>query len=435
MENTHQLELASPLLFDFRIRYEPGGISPFAHFNLAPGYAGGWVIVGDLDGDGQAEIVSACNVNVVDVHYTSAVVAHRLDGSVLWRWGDPKIGRSLLHHDVACQIHDWDGDGKLEVVLVGEHAVIALDGLTGLEKSRFPIPPEASDCLVFADLAGRGWPAEVLVKTRYGQIWAYTNTGCQLWTVDQPGGYKTAHQPLPVDIDGDGRDEILAGYALLNPDGTVRWTLSEPTFDIGKGHLDCGRSLRPEAPAGQDLILTLCGAGALMRIGADGQVRWYHSGLHYESIDTGRTIPGQAERQIVVDIDHIDEHDSPVLVFNEAGVLLGQFNTPYSRHHLLVNWEGHGHSAILLGQARALCDGAGRLVARLDAALPPQVEKDLSVGQPLEYLCASGNILGKGDGDIIIYTNPGSDIWVFHNPDRACVTPAPLGTELNFTLY
>ena len=36
---------------------------------------------------------------------------------MLWRWGDPKIGQKKLHHDMACQIYDPDGDGKNEVVL------------------------------------------------------------------------------------------------------------------------------------------------------------------------------------------------------------------------------------------------------------------------------------------------------------------------------
>jgi hypothetical protein len=436
MDSSGVLKSLVPTLFDKQVRWEGPGIEPVVHFRLDPDYAGAWVVAADVDGDGQAEIISARNVNVDDVHYTSSVVAHRLDGSVLWRWGDPTIGRSLLHHDVACQIHDWDGDGKPEVILLGESALIALDGLTGQEKTRFPIPPHASDCLVFADLAGRGWPSEVLVKTRYGQMWAFNNAGRLLWTVEKPGGYLTAHQPLPIDIDGDGRDEVLAGYALLNPDGSIRWTLNEHEIDIGRGHLDCARSLHSEAPAGQDLVMTLCAAGALLCAGPEGQVRWSQTGLHYESIDVGKTIPGQEDRQIVVDIDHnAPGEDSPVLIFSDSGKLLGRYNTPYSRFHLTVDWEGRGYDAILLGQVRTLCDGTGQVIARLGAVLEPDREAALSVNAPLEYMCASGNILGRGDGDIVIFTNPSSDVWVFCNPERIKTTPAPLGFGLNFTLY
>ncbi len=45
---------------------------------------------GDVDGDGEVEIVSARNVDENDNHFTSAAVAHKLDGTVLWTWGDPK---------------------------------------------------------------------------------------------------------------------------------------------------------------------------------------------------------------------------------------------------------------------------------------------------------------------------------------------------------
>ncbi len=123
-------------------------IRPWRTVPLDPEYSGAWVVLGDIDGDGQVEIVSARNVNEGDVHYTSAVAAQRLDGSVLWRWGDPHIGRRGLHHDVACQIYDWDGDGAQEVMLCTRDALVELDGATGRERRRLPIPPEATDCLV-----------------------------------------------------------------------------------------------------------------------------------------------------------------------------------------------------------------------------------------------------------------------------------------------
>src|SRR3990172_6310384 len=114
-------------------------IQPWRSITLDPEYSGAWVVVGDLDGDGAVEIVSARNVDQNDVHFTSAVVAQRLDGGVLWRWGNPVIGRKKLHHDVACQMYDWDGDGKAEVVLCGDGQLVELDGATGREKRRLPL--------------------------------------------------------------------------------------------------------------------------------------------------------------------------------------------------------------------------------------------------------------------------------------------------------
>ena len=58
--------------------------------------------------------------------------------------------------------------------LAMQGSIVVLDGRSGKPANTFPIEQHASDCVVFADLSGRGWPSEILVKTRYGQIWAYT---------------------------------------------------------------------------------------------------------------------------------------------------------------------------------------------------------------------------------------------------------------------
>jgi hypothetical protein len=162
---------AEPLYFDVNDGAAGGSdaatIEPWKTIRLQPDYGGLWVVAGDLDGDGTVEIVSAENFNEGDVHYTSAVVAQRLDGSVLWTWGDPDVGRKKWHHDVAGQIYDWDGDGRQEVVLCDRTSVVELYGPTGKENRRFSIPKEATDCLVFCNLAGDAHPSEALAP--YGR--------------------------------------------------------------------------------------------------------------------------------------------------------------------------------------------------------------------------------------------------------------------------
>jgi len=111
---------------------------------------------------------------------------------------------------------------------------------------------------VFCDLSGSGRRSEVLVKDRYHRIWAYTNKGKLLWTVKDPGGYRTAHQPRPMDLDGDGRDEIMAGYAMLNPDGSVRWIYHSKTVKQEVGHLDCVRVLREGKTPGDFRLALTC---------------------------------------------------------------------------------------------------------------------------------------------------------------------------------
>ncbi len=191
-------------------------IEPWAKIPLDPHYAGQWIVTGDVDGDGQVDIVSAQNVSENDVHYN-----------------------------------------RNDVVLLTDGFLVQLKGSTGRELRRFSIPAQAADCLVFANLSGSERATDVLVKNRYSQIWALDRDGNQLWTVREPGGYRTAHQPRLIDLDGDGIDEIMAGYAMLNADGSLRWTYQSQAVDQARGHLDACRifNLDPE-PARTRLVLT-----------------------------------------------------------------------------------------------------------------------------------------------------------------------------------
>ncbi len=423
-----------PAFFDAVAHSDPGDqaplIRPWKEVPLDPKYSGAWVITGDIDGDGQVEIVSARNVNVGDVHYTSAVVAQRLDGHVLWRWGDPNIGRRGLHHDVACQIVDWNGDGTKEVVVAARGYLVELDGATGKERRRLPIPPDATDCLVFANLLGRLPAMDVLVKTRYGQIWALDYLGKLLWTVRNPGGFVTAHQPIPVDIDADGRDEIMAGYAMLNPGGQLRWTLADARR-LG-GHMDCCRVLRRgKTPQDWRLVLTCCGGNKLVAVDGAGKTQWEIGGHHFESIDIGRVHPQRSGPQILVDLND----NNALWVLDENGGLLGELKTGYSRFHTLVDWNGDGYDDIVVPYERGVFDFQGRRIGTF--AMEPQ--KDLFGGKPraegeIGHIVLRGDMDGDGVADITI-TAP-NKVYVFRNEKgRKLEGPRTLGCGANFTLY
>jgi hypothetical protein len=406
-------------------------IEPWRTVTLDPEYGGEWVVAGDLDNDGKPEIVSAENFNKDDVHYTSTAVAQKIDGTVLWRWGDPAAGRKVWHHDVACQVHDWNGDGKNEVVLCTKGFLVELDGASGDRGRRLPIPDDATDCLVFCNLTGNSYPGDVLVKDRYHRIWAYDGKGELLWMVRDPGGFRTAHQPRPVDIDGDGRDEILAGYALLNPDGTVRWVFKSKAVDQARGHLDCARIVRSGRTTDEFRIaLTCCGANNIALIDGNGTVLWEVSGRHFESIDVGQVIPGHPGPQILVDIDHQPYGQSPLWVLDGKGQKLGQIVTDYSRHHCLLDWSGDGVDEIAVAHGGGLYDHHGRRMATLDTpgiqttGGKPQYEKSILVG----------DMTGDGVADLLLATPHA--VYIYKNTrGKKPSIPVPLGTGLNFTLY
>ncbi len=437
---TIKAEQTRPLYFDLKDVNTPADnvplIEPWRIVRLDPEYGGQWVLAADLDGDAGVEILSCENVNNDDVHYTSTAIAQKLDGSILWRWGDPDIGRKNWHHDVACQIHDWDGDGKKEVVLCTKGSLVELDGATGAERRRFAIADDATDCLVFCNLAGGNRPTDVLVKDRYHRIWAYDRKGALLWSVTDPGGHRTAHQARPIDLDGDGRDEIMAGYAMLNSNGSVRWVFKSEKVDQASGHLDCARVYRKGArPEEFKLVLTCCGANNIAMIDGNGKTLWEVAGRHFESIDVGRVLPDARGPQIVVDIDHQPLGDGPIWVLDESGSLLGQIVTDYSRHHCLLDWDGDGIDEILVAHKGAIYDHRGRRIGVF--ATPGDQPAGALAGQPTgnaETSMLIGEVTGDGVPDVMIATP--QRLYIYENakgkkPD----TPAALGTEFNFTLY
>jgi hypothetical protein len=381
-----------------------------------------------------AEIVSARNgVPAPDVHCTSSVVVHQLDGSVLWKWGDPNA-RNAIHHDVACQIHDLDGDRRNEVVVAADRRVVVLDGATGAERRQFDVPRHASDCLTFANLSGGRRAADMLVKTRYGQIWAYDLQGKLLWTVEKPGGYRTCHQPFPIDLDGDGRDEIIAGFAALEHDGSLRWRL--PDAICQGGHADAIRLFRDgDRPADKRLLLTHCGGNRMDLLDGDGRVLWSVTGLHFESVFFGeldKSLPG---REIVVDICHRPWGKSPLLVLDETGSLLGRYMTMRSRQHRLVDWFGTGEDLIYCGQTRALLDAHGRKRARFATPIPEGALGDDNTGR-LRYMIHLADVNGNGRPDLVVNTVPGTAVWVYRNDHGAkCLAPDRLTMPTNATLY
>ena len=403
-------------------------VVPWRTITLDAEYGGYWVVAGDVDGDGEIETVSAQNYNRNDDHFTSSVAVQKLDGSVLWRWGDPKLGRRELHHDVACQIHDLDNNGANEVILGGDRRLIVLDGRSGKPTNTFPIEQHASDCVVFADLSGRGWPSEIVVKTRYGQIWAYSAAGRLLWTVKEPGGYRTAHQPLPVDLDGDGRDEILAGYAALNSDGSVRWVFQAEKDRRNGGHADCWRVVRlAKRPEDTRLVMTMCGGNALVMTDGAGQLVWRATGHHYESVDVGEIRDDVPGLELVVDIDHLPAPPKPLCLFDQRGNQLGRINTDYTRHHLLVDWNGDGLQEIGSSLPQGLFDGRGRRVCSFAIAKGERPR-----------LMAAVDLSGHGTRDVLLTTIKDGTYKAYLYRNETTSLPSqkrPPGTGLNFTLY
>jgi hypothetical protein len=241
-----------------------------------------------------------------------------------------------------------------------------------------------------------------------------------------------------VDVDGDGRDEILAGYALVNADGTVRWVLHDGGRFKGGGHMDCARVLRRGAtPSECTLVLTCCGHYRLMAVDGNGGILWEIGGHHFESIDVGKVRSDRPGAQLLVDVVPTagfgDQNE--LWLVGADGEWLGRIRVEYARFHTLADLDGDGLEEIVLPHSRGVFDGSGRRTATL--AMEPQ--PDLYGGRPqaqgeIGNIVLRGDLDGDGVADVAI-TAPESVCLFRSAPPTGKSAKAPLGTGLNFTLY
>lgn len=333
--------------------------------------AGRNVRFGDLDGDGVHDMVIAQNVPRVQgdtFDHISALTAVTLDGKILWQSGRPDPRNGLLTNDTPFQVHDVDGDGANEVVLVRDFKLQVLDGKTGKVKRWVwmpAIPADArakpydlysGDSIVFAALSGPE-RRDLVLKDRYRNFWAFSRDLKLLWQ----GADDTGHYPYPVDVDGDGRDEVFIGHARWDHKGQRVWTLGGTLQDhvdavaVGNFSDDPKAAPRVYWSSSDEGFVMLDLAGNILKRGrvghtqtaAVGKFRDDIPGLQYMTTNFWRS-PGI------------------VSVFDAAGNLLQQGEPIHTGSVTLpVNWRGDGQELVLLsGNVRegGMVDGRLRRV-------------------------------------------------------------------------
>ncbi len=248
------------------------------------------VSAGDLDGDGDYELVvkwepDNAKDNAQTGHTDNVFVdAYTLDGQRLWRID---LGRNIRAgaHYTQFLVYDFDGDGKAEVVmktgdgtrdgagavignanadyrngegyiLTGPEYLTVFNGQTGAAMATTAYEPARGNTGDWGDtygnrsdrfLAGvayldgrrpsmiisRGYYAKTMITAwdwRNGQLkrnWTFTADGSQNQNYRGQG----AHSLSIADVDADGRDEIIFGAAAIDDNG-------RGLYSTGLGHGD-----------------------------------------------------------------------------------------------------------------------------------------------------------------------------------------------------
>lgn len=262
---------------DVPIQAPPGGRTPDG-VNYT--YSANDASIGDLDGDGEYEIVlkwdPSNSKDNSQSGYTGNVYldAYKLNGTRLWRID---LGRNIRAgaHYTQFLVYDFDGDGKAEVVcktadgtvdgtgvtignanadhrnsngyiLSGPEFLTVFSGQTGKALTTIDYVPPRGNVSSWGDnygnrvdrfLAGVAYldgvrPSIIMARGYYTRtvVVAFDWNGSSLtrrWTFDSnsstnPGTAGQGNHSLSVaDVDGDGKDEIIYGALTINDNGAT----------------------------------------------------------------------------------------------------------------------------------------------------------------------------------------------------------------------
>ncbi|SFE62188.1 Cadherin-like beta sandwich domain-containing protein [Paenibacillus catalpae] len=235
--------------------------------------------VGDLDGDGDYEVVLKWDPSNSKDNSQSGITgntyldAYQMDGTRLWRIDMGPNIRSGAHY-LHPMVYDLDGDGKAEIaartadgtidgtgavigdasadyrnsggyVLEGPEYFTIFEGTTGKALATEDYDPPRGNIGDWGDTYGNRIdrfgaaiayldgqrPSLILQRGYYTRmvLVAYNwrdGELSKLWKYDSPAkAYGQGNHQLSVaDVDNDGKDEVITGNSAINEDGTLLWS-------------------------------------------------------------------------------------------------------------------------------------------------------------------------------------------------------------------
>ncbi|NIK68240.1 FG-GAP-like repeat-containing protein [Paenibacillus sp. BK720] len=378
------------------------------------------VLLGDLNGDGRMELLLVQPDNRQDVRYiphqVQCLTAYDLEGNLLWQTGRPDPGAGRQGSDYPAQIADIDGDGRLEVICVMEDRLHILNGHDGSVRSTRELPdPHAHDCIIVANLSGAAHAGDLILKDRYHRLWALDREFKLLWTHQGNPG----HFPWVYDLDGDGRDEVMAGYDLLDHDGKLLWSC----HDLDD-HADCIWVGDVNGDGEPELVI---GGSVTVMYDRHGRELWrYEGSVESQHIALGRfrtDLPGLQ----IAGLDRlVREDDGKGLIGKDALFLLdSEGKELWKEDRKTPGW------LTIIEPLRGWAEDAPDyiLAYRRGGVYPGLYDGSMNtvVEFPSEGYAVHADLWGSGTEQVIIYSNDTASIYSSkHAKLSECVTGSPL---------
>jgi hypothetical protein len=378
-------------------------------FSVKPWGAGRNARFGDLDGDGEIDMLIAQNSRHAyrnSFAHISSLAAFTLDGELLWTLGRPDAYNDVIAHDTPFQIHDIDGDGEHEVVMVRDFKIQVLDGKTGklehwawmpkapADNKLRPYEREVGDSIAFFNFNGNPHRHEIVIKDRYRTFWVFNNRLEMLWS----GQGQLGHYPYPLDIDEDGFDEMVMGFTLWDNDGTKIWSHAYEYKDHSDGIVMGNFSGDPDGPV---RVYSCASDEGYILFDFDGNVLSRSRLGHAQtpSIADYRTdIPG-------LELMNINFWKNPgiVTLFDFEGNILEQAEPIHTGSPMLpVNWRGDGREFAMLSAnvtEGGMIDGHLRRVVMFP-----------DDGHP-DYAFTTLNVTGDQRDEVIVWDQ--EEVWIY----------------------
>jgi hypothetical protein len=402
--------------------------------------------IGDLSGDGSPDLLFV--QSIYGTREITCLTATTIYGDILWQHGMASSKNGRIYSDLPVQIYDWDADGQNEVLYVrqaryvesspwggwarerassyeGDATMVILNGMTGQEKGKFPLPAPADDCFLFADLTGHGQRRDLVVKDRYWNMWGVAHDGSVLWHWEG----STGHFPAIADVDNDGRDEVFVGFALIDHDGKVVFER-----DSGGAHQDASYII--QLPDGTWRLLF--GNGGIHCLTPDGSELWHHPLSEAQHVVAGRFRPDLESMQLMV-IDRgqpvADGKRGPAKLYlydldGREIWLREQPEGSWVSAIVEIDWSGKGYPHEVLvynrgqGNPAAIYDGSGNIVDTVEMRyLSENIPEDQKT-----YYCTRADVWGDSRQEVIFFGPRGACIYA---NSRIMAIP----TLYNNTLY
>lgn len=330
---------------------------------------------------------------------------------------------------------DIDGDGETEVVTIAlddgveqtsiwdmkQVSFMILNGRTGtVERRAAPDaltsasalgddgkrhPPNYMHMRLLAgDFRGTGGPHDVVIKignsviacdAQLNVLWTYHNKFAVY-------GKHSSYIPTVGDIDRDGRDEVLGGNYMLDGDGKVLWE------KMMAAHNDSVVIAEWDGDTTHGREAVLSGYGQVVRADGEVIVKLGEKVVpHGQEVRVDRLRTDRPGVQMVV---RYNGHQPKVLIADRTGQILKRFRiapTPINVGMETLAWYGPAEPALLISPP-GLWDGYGRKRVELPGLPAPSGRARVAW-----FHCIAADLQGDGSESAVLFDPCTDELFVY----------------------